>query len=318
MAESFHYPPEVLNLLVDTIPLLCRSKRDVLLFFQGAGVGPTDLADVSQVLRVNAASISKYEITRKVLTNVNERGDNGLRARREIIRRVTEFEDYSSCWPSDQLKARGLVASIRGVVNVKDSFTRMKHERDAEREETQARVRAQQAAASAKRAKIEDVSRRLSALFGMDDRPQERGKLLEGVLNDLFRTYGMHVREDFRRRTADGSAVLEQIDGVIDLKGSIHLVEMKWLKDPVGVCELGPHLVRVFGRANASGILISNSGYTDPVIAQCKEFLNQKTTFLCSLREIVMLLQRQDDLENFLRTKSHAAIVDKNPFLEIC
>jgi len=33
MAEAFHYPPEILSLLVDTIPLLCRSKKDVVLFF---------------------------------------------------------------------------------------------------------------------------------------------------------------------------------------------------------------------------------------------------------------------------------------------
>ena len=29
---TFHYPPELFNLLVDTIPLLSRSKKDVLLF----------------------------------------------------------------------------------------------------------------------------------------------------------------------------------------------------------------------------------------------------------------------------------------------
>src|SRR6266436_488735 len=27
MAEHFHYPPEIFNILVDTIPLLCRSKK---------------------------------------------------------------------------------------------------------------------------------------------------------------------------------------------------------------------------------------------------------------------------------------------------
>lgn len=36
-----HYPPEILSLLVDTIPLLCRSKNDVLIFFKGAGVPGT-------------------------------------------------------------------------------------------------------------------------------------------------------------------------------------------------------------------------------------------------------------------------------------
>jgi hypothetical protein len=317
MAEQFQYPPDVLNLLIDTIPLLCRSKKDVLLFLQGAGVDSTDLSDVSSTVRINPESINKYEIVRIVLTKVNARGDSGLRPRREIIKRVVEFEDFSTCWPSDQLKAKGLVASLRGVVNIKDSFTRMKNERDTEREHMLARQRAEQAAAIAKRCAIEDVSRHLFALFSMDDKPQERGKLLESVLNDLFKAYGIYVREDFRRKDPDSSVVLEQIDGVIELNGSIHLVEMKWLKDPVGVADFGPHLVRVFGRANASGIFISNSNFTAPVVKQCAEFLNQRTTFLCSLQEIVMLLQRQGDLIELLKRKSQAAIIDKKPFLEI-
>jgi hypothetical protein len=101
------------------------------------------------------------------------------------------------------------------------------------------------------------------------------------------------------------------------LNGSIHLVEMKWLKGPVGVAEFGPHLVRVFGRANAKGIFILSSSFTTPVIKQCAEFLNQRTTFLCSLQEIVLLLQRQEDFVALLKRKSQAAIVDKNPYLEI-
>ncbi|MGB5807349.1 restriction endonuclease [Castellaniella sp.] len=317
MTEQFHYPPEIFSLLVDTIPVLCRSKKDVVVFLQGAGVDSTDLADISRTVRTAPDSINKYEIVRAVLTKVNARGDSGLRPRREIIKRVVEFEDFSTCWPNDQLKAKGLVASLRDVVNVKDSFTRMKQERDTEREQALARQRAEQAAAAQRRAVIEDVSKRLSVLFAMDNKPQERGKLLEGVLNDLFKTYGVLVREDFRRKAPDSSVVLEQIDGVIELNGSIHIVEMKWLKNPVGVAEFGPHLVRVFGRANACGIFISNSNFTDPVVKQCAEFLNQRTTFLCSLQEIVMLLQRQDDLVELLKRKSQAAIIDKKPFLEI-
>lgn len=317
MADHFHYPPEVFNLLVDTIPLLCRSKKDVVLFFQGAGVAQEDLAEVAHIVRTNREAINKYDIVRNVLTKVNARGDGGLRARREIIRRVTEFENFDTCWDKDRLKAKGLVSELRKTVNVKDSFTRMKQERDAERDQALARQFAEQAAAAEKRARIEDISKRLFALFGMDDKPQERGKLLEIVLNDLFRAYDIHVREDFRRRDPDSHVVLEQIDGVIALDGSIHLVEMKWLRGPVGVDASGPHLVRVFGRANASGIFISNSSFTGPVVKQCAEFLNQRTNFLCTLQEIVMLLQRRDDLVKLLRAKSRAAIVDKNPFLEI-
>lgn len=317
MAEQFHYPPEIFNLLVDTIPLLCRSKQDVILFFQGAGVAQEDLAEVSRIVRTDRRSITKFDIARNVLTKVNARGDSGLRARREIIKRVTEFDNFETCWDNDRLKAKGLVSELSKTVNVKDSFTRMKQERDVEREKALALRRAEQAAAAEKRAKIEDINNRLTALFGMDDRPQERGKLLEGVLNDLFKAYGIHVREDFRRKAPDTSVVVEQIDGVIELDGKIHLVEMKWLKAPVGIGEFSPHLSRLFLRGDAGGIFISASGYAESVISECASALSQKTIFLCSLKEFVMLLQRQADLIEFLKKKSQAAVVDKNPFLEI-
>lgn len=317
MAEEFHYPPDVFELLVETIPRLCRGKKAVVLFLQGAGVAEQDLAEVSRIIRIAPDSINKFDIVRNVLTKLNARGDNGLRPRREIIKRVTEFESFELCWDGDRLKAKGLVATVREAVNVKDSFTRMKQERDAEREQVLARQRAEKAAAAEKRAKIEDVSKRLFALFSMDDKPQERGKLLEAVLNDLFRAYGIHVREDFRRKSPDTGTVLEQIDGVIELDGVIHLVEMKWLNVPVGIAEFSPHLSRLFLRANANGIFIATNGYTEPVLTECKNALNLKTIFLCSLQEFVMLLQRQGDLVALLKRKSQKAIVDKNPYIEI-
>lgn len=317
MADEFHFSPDLFELLVDALARLSKSKKGVLLFLRGAGVSESDLAEVTQIVASRAASISKFEIARSVLTKVNARGDSGLRPRREIIKRVVEFEDFSSCWPEDQLKARGLVAAIREAVNKKDSFTRMKQERDAERDRAVEHQRAERVAIAEKRAKVESVSARLSALFAMDDNPHARGKLLEGVLNDLFRVYGISVCEDFRRRDPDTSVVLEQIDGVIDLDGSLCLVEMKWLNAPVGVSEFFPHLGRLFLRANARGIFISTSGFTLPVVQECATALAQKTMMLCSLQEIVMLLQRQDDLVAFLRKKSQAAIIDKNPFFQI-
>ncbi|MEK6384094.1 MAG: restriction endonuclease [Paraburkholderia tropica] len=317
MADAFHYPPELFDLLVETIPRLSRGKKGVVLFLRGAGVANEDLATVEQTVATAPNSINKFEIVRRVLEKVNARGDSGLRPRREIIKRVVEFESFETCWPEDQLKAKGLVVSVREAVNAKDSFTRMKQERDDEREATRARQHAEQAATAKKRSQIDDVNARLAALFGMDDKPHERGKLLEGVLNDLFRVYGILVREDFRRKDPDTSVVLEQIDGVIELDGAIHLVEIKWLKSPVGTSEFFPHLSRLFLRANARGIFISSAGFTEPVIKECAAALTQKTMLLCSLHEIVMLLQRRDDLIVFLKNKSQAAIVDKNPFLEI-
>jgi hypothetical protein len=317
MADAFHYPPDIFDLLVNTIPLLSKGKKGVILFLRGAGVTQEDLAEVSRIVNTNPDDINKFEIVRQVLTKVNARGDSGLRPRREIIKRVSEFESFESCWPADQYKAKGLVASVREAVNAKDSFTRMKQERDAEREQEMTRQRAEQTAASEKRVKIANIGSRLSALFGMDDQPQARGRLLEIVLNDLFRVYGIQVREDFRRKAPDTGVVVEQIDGVIELDGALYLVEMKWLNNPVGMSEFSPHLSRVFMRANVHGIFIATNGYTESVITECTSALNLKTVFLCSLQEFVMLLQRQEDLVRLLKRKFRAAVIDKNPYMEI-
>ena len=72
------------------------------------------------------------------------------------------------------IRPKGLVASIREIVDKKDSFIRMKQERDAERDKRLAKKQAERTAAVEKQAKIEEVSRRLSALFGMNDKPHER------------------------------------------------------------------------------------------------------------------------------------------------
>lgn len=66
-------------------------------------------------------NISKYEIVRDVIIRLNEAGDVALRERREIIKRVFEFKDFSGCWPDDQIPARGLVARVRESINHTDS-----------------------------------------------------------------------------------------------------------------------------------------------------------------------------------------------------
>ena len=129
---TYHFPPDLFELLIDTIPLLCRSKMSVLHFFRGAGVEHSLIRNFEEKLTENPKSVNKYEIVRSVLLHLNEMHDHAIGERREIVKRVTEFEDFSICWHGDQLKAKGLVAEVRRVVNVKDSFTRMHQERNAE------------------------------------------------------------------------------------------------------------------------------------------------------------------------------------------
>ncbi len=270
--------------------------------------------DLSERIRSDRTNINKFEIARSVLQRVNEQGDSTLRLRREIIKRVIEFEDFSTCWPTDQLKAKGLVSEIRRVINVKDSFTRIMQERDREREEKVAAAREKTKKARERSERLDAVKKDLYALFAMIAEPQKRGKHLEKVLNELFRAHDILVKEDFRRRNPDGQGVIEQIDGVVVFDRNIYLVEMKWVSEPVGVSLVSQHLVRLFGRAEARGIFISSDGYTDTAIAQCKEALTQKVIVLCTLQEIVFCLDRGTDLTELLRKKVNEAILSKKPF----
>jgi len=143
---TYHYPPELLELLCDVIPVLVRSKPAVVDFFVGAGVPNKLLGDWRLKVRQDRNSVNKYEIARSVLCRLNDAGEPALTMRREIVKRVSEFEDFSSCWDGDRLKAQGLVGQIQKLVNVKDSFTRINLERERERKSHQAQYEAELAA----------------------------------------------------------------------------------------------------------------------------------------------------------------------------
>lgn len=314
MDITFHYPPELFELLVDGIPLLFRSKKAVLLFFEGAGVQRKFSNDLWEKVEQDKDSVYKSEIVRTILTRINQQGEATLRERREILKRVTEFEDFSSCWESDEYKAKGVVSDIRRIVDVKDSFTKMKQEVEKERNKHQAEHAARVHEIQKKQAELEKVKNDLFALFSIpDNQSQKRGKLLEGVLNRLFESGEILIREAFELVKEPGEGVTEQIDGVVEIDGYIYLVEMKWWKEPLGKKEVSPHLVNIFNRGHAGGIIISNSGYTHPAIETCKEALTQKIIVLCELEEIVLLFEHKLGLKDFFKAKIRTAVTDKKP-----
>lgn len=310
--QVFHYPPELLSLLIDTIPMLCRSKKDVILFFKGAGVSDKLMEEYILIVNTNRDKIYKHEIARGVLTRINENGDRYLRERREILKRVIEFENFSACWEADILKAKGLISEIRQVVNVKDSFTRMKEAVELERIEKQKEYQKKIEKIQKDKLNLQRIKEELYSLFG-EKNHNLRGKKLEKVLNDLFEHFGILIKEAFTISGDNKDGIVEQIDGVIEIDGQIYLVEMKWLSTNVDVVDVSRHLVRLYSRSNASGIFISASGYTKAAVNICIEALNQKLLVLCKLEELVNVIETESNLKDFLNTRIRKAIVEKNP-----
>ena len=310
---AFHYPPDVFDAVVDAVPLLTRSKRDVVLFFRGCGMNRAFLSRIEE--RIDSQpKFSKYHITREILAYVNDLGDSGLGPRREILKRISEFDDFSSCYPDNQMKARGAVAAVGQLINKKDSFTRIQHEREQDLKLHRDAKRAELAREQAKRAQREKVKADLFALFGEQD-PGRRGKALEGVLNRLFEAEGILIREAFERRDPETGRTIEQIDGAIELDGRVYLVEMKWWSEPLGRGDVASHLVRVHHRGDVGGILISSSPFQRSAVADCKDALTTKTVVLVELREIVDVLNGDRTARALLTAKIHAAALYKDPLV---
>jgi len=314
MNDIYHYPPDLFDLVVQTIPLLNRSKKAVLTFFNGAGVEESLFKDVSVKLTSNPDSISKYEICRIILERINQNSDKYLRQRREILKRITEFEAFSTCWESDQLKAKGLVSEIQKVINVKDSFTRMKQERDNEQKIRQDEHRKKIQEIQKRKERIEKIKKELFSLF-TETNPQKRGKSLESVLNGYFKVYEILVKDDFKRLGESGEGIIEQLDGIVEIDNQIFLVEMKWKKDSIGSDDIFSHLGRIYHRANAHGIFISASGYSPSGVTAAKEALVKNALLVMfDLEEFVKVIDGEIDFKNYLRDKIKSAIIEKEPY----
>ena len=316
MDITFQYPPELMNLLIEAIPRLCRSKPGLLMFFQGSGVSEEILQRHRLQLAQQKELFKKHVVTREVLTALNAKGDPGLRERREILRLVTQFDDFSVCWETDQAAARGLVAQIRELVNVKDSFTRMNLERQREREERLQLLSQEQEIREKKQEEFAKIRDDLFALFGETD-PWRRGKALEGVLNRYFSASGIAISEAITLTGDAGKGIVEQIDGVVILRGLLFLVEMKWEKETLGRDKVAPHLVRVFSRSLAGGIIISYSDYSPAAVQDCREALRHKVIVLCQLEELVRTIEAGVNLQSVFEKKLDAAVIHKNPLFRI-
>lgn len=312
--DIFHYPPELFELLVETIPLLNRSKKAVFLFFKGAGIQEQLYKDLSDKLDVDKDSIHKYEISRTILTRINENKEEFIRERRELLKRIVEFESFTNCWENDQYKAKGLVAEIRNIVNVKDTFTRMKQEKEKEQSKHSEEYNKKIQELQKRSEQIESTKKALYSLFS-EKNPQERGKKLEGILNTLFSIYGILVRDAFTRKGDNGEGIVEQIDGVIEIDNQIYLVEMKWKKDKIASDDIYAHLGRIYHRTSAQGIFISASGFTDSGIIAAKEALiNKAILVLTDLEEFINILDNEKDLTQYFKAKIRKAIIDKEPY----
>lgn len=202
-----------------------------------------------------------------------------------------------------------MVAKVRELVNVKDTFTRLQNTYESQQEEEKKKrqleesIRLEQL--KQKRKTKQEIISELSALNQETD-TQRRGKQLEGILNRLFESEGILVRESFTINGENNEGVIQQVDGAIEVNSYLYLVEMKWCKEALSPRDVSQHMMRLYQRSDVRGIFISASGYTNAAIIDIQKALNQKIIVLFTVKDIVLLLEQEHSFEYLLKSKVKA------------
>ncbi|USK41826.1 restriction endonuclease (plasmid) [Cytobacillus firmus] len=109
-----------------------------------------------------------------------------------------------------------------------------------------------------KNLKLEDIQSRF--FNSRELTPQKRGYELENIFTDLMKINNIPVQKAFK---IEG----EQVDGAIKYDSHYYLVELKWTDKKISQAEIASLFLKVEGKLEARGIMISMNGYS-------KEFLN--------------------------------------------
>ncbi len=114
-------------------------------------------------------------------------------------------------------------------------------------------------AGAAKAATRETFKQSFLNLSGMAN-AQQRGFALESFLDEFLAFEDLSPRGSFK-------LVGEQIDGSFAWSSRTHLVEAKWIKEPVAGAEFGAFLYKIQGKtADTRGLFISINGYSPQAI----------------------------------------------------
>jgi len=297
--RSYHYPPDVLELLVDTIPRLIKSKAGLLDFFEQAGTPEELLAEWRTKLCRDRMSVSKYHLARGVLRGLNALGDEARPVRHQVLSRLARHADFSAGWEDDRGRAEELVARIRELAGETDAGTWQASCQEAlVRQVTRETYHARLKDTEERRLALEALKRDLYQAFRVSD-PAERSAILATVLPRLFTCHDIPTRRAPAAPQGDAAVLIE-------FDGALFLVELKWSDRPLDFRQLAPHLVTLYGCPDLRGLLISSSGFTDQAIRDLSSIQPQRLV-LCQLQEIVLLLEEGRDLKGLLHAKLRAA-----------
>lgn len=250
---------------------------------------------------------SKREAGAMVLDELQQRG--------EIDAVVKKIVDIAAGWTSfhlaqNEYQARAVTQKAQELLTV----LTVAHERASAEAEARRVVEAE-----ARRKEEAGILARQSALLlaqfdqaAASQEYQQRGYLLEDLLNRAFDLHGIPVHKAFRRNGGG-----EQIDGAFELDGWHYVVECRWRQRLPDIRQLDG-LIGQVGRSGRQtmGLFVSIEGWSEHVVPLLKQNPN-KVIILMEGFDFRSVLDRRIGLRELLKAKIAALNIEAEPFLSV-
>ncbi|MGJ5008679.1 hypothetical protein ACQR05_12980 [Bradyrhizobium oligotrophicum] len=141
---------------------------------------------------------------------------------------------------------------------------------------------------------------------------QQRGFLLEDLLNRTFNIHGIPVHRAFRRN--DGG---EQIDAAFELDGWHYLVECRWRTRLADIRQLDGLAGQVARSGRQTmGFFLSIEGWSDNVVPLLKQN-PEKAIILMEGSDLRATLDQRIDLRELLKAKLRALNLEAEPYYSV-
>ena len=294
------------RLVIEAIATLAYRKFDMVKFIlEPAGVPKEifeSLSDQRDVL--TGRRISKRQTAPLILDALEKRGDFA-----EIIGNIVRI---AASWERFELsdkeyEARAVKAKAQGVL---EGHQLAEAEEAARKEaDRQEQVREH---LSARKRELSLLLTMFDELALQDQKAQERGYLLQDLLNRLFNAFGIPVYRSFTRN--EGA---EQIDGAFQIDGWYYLTECRWRKEPSDTRELDGFVGQISRSGRQTmGLFLSINGWSEKVPSMLKQN-TQKATILMQGYDLRAILSEEADLRDYILAAVRNLNISAEPYLGV-
>lgn len=296
------------RIAIEAIATLVHIKSTLAeLLLKPAGV-PLDVVNLLYLRDdVTGRPMSKRMVAPLILNELEKRADccGMIRA---IMERAANWTNFHLA--DNEFQARATVQKAREMMGTIDEIeAREARQRELAREEAAARL---------ERDRFEVRRKHNDLLLLMFDEmarhadPQQRGYLLQELLNRLFDLHGIHVVRSFQRNNG-----AEQIDGAFKIEGWHYLAECRWRQKPADCRDLDGLL----GQVNRSGkqtmgLFLSINGWSEHVIPLLQQNPS-KSIILMEGHDLRTVMSAPIDFRGFVAAKLTKLNLECQPFLGV-